>query len=72
MKKLLLALSFVALGCSREAGDREGNMNSTSDVEEHSNDNISPQLGNQAGDRFKVDTVSGSGEVNEAKEGELE
>lgn len=73
MKRLLM-LSVLSLffSCNNAGNNNRGDDagNSTGNVEEHSGENISPQL-NTEGDRFNVDTVSDAHEIKQEKKENL-
>ena len=68
MKKVLILCGcLLAFGCNnsadKTAGEDAGSINNPENVEENSQENISPQLKDEAGtnNRLEVDTISTSG-----------
>ena len=69
-KALILCVSMLAFACINNAdktfGEDAGNINARENVEENSQENISPQLKDEGGtgNRLEVDTISTSGSTD--------
>ena len=70
MKKLAIAAAIVLLSCSdKDARVENSGANSTSNVEQNSGENISPQLHRESDERLGIDdTMSQAGETRDEKE----
>ena len=74
MKKLLLVPAALFVFACNDADNTENNPESTDagNVEQHSGENISPQLENEGQNRFTVDTISSSGEAEQESRDDLQ
>ena len=73
MKKLLiLPALLICFSCGQgDSNGEKSNVNADGNVEQHSGENISPQLENQGEDRFTVDSLSDNDQINQEQKEDL-